>query len=76
MAFVAVNVGFNDSVERARTFARKTAMTYPAIFDGSDEYPALPAARRADHHHRRQQRRDPVRNFATPEITEEHAPAG
>jgi thiol-disulfide isomerase/thioredoxin len=35
MAFVAVNVGYNDSVERARAFARKTGMTYPTYFDGS-----------------------------------------
>lgn len=35
MEFVAVNVGFNDSVERAQSFARRTGMTYPALFDGS-----------------------------------------
>lgn len=35
MEFVAVNVGFNDSVERAQGFIRKTGMHYPALFDGS-----------------------------------------
>ncbi|WP_035215082.1 TlpA family protein disulfide reductase [Desulfobulbus elongatus] len=35
MEFVAVNIGVNDSVERAQAFARKTGMTYPAYFDGS-----------------------------------------
>lgn len=35
MEFVAVNVGFNDSVERAQAFIRKTGMQYPALFDGS-----------------------------------------
>ena len=27
--------GFNDSVERAQGFIRKTGMHYPALFDGS-----------------------------------------
>ena len=35
MDFVAVNVGYNDSVERAQAFAQKTGMQYPAFFDGS-----------------------------------------
>ena len=35
MEFIAVNVGFNDSVERAKAFAQKTGMTYPAFFDGT-----------------------------------------
>ena len=73
MAFVAVNVGFNDSVERARTFARKTAMTYPAIFDGSGQITqpyqllGVPTIIIADSSGVIQ-----FRNFATPEITEEH----
>jgi Thiol-disulfide isomerase and thioredoxins len=33
--FLAVNVGYNDSVERARAFVRRTNMTYPTYFDGS-----------------------------------------
>ena len=36
MEFVAVNVGYNDSVERAEAFVRKTGMTYPTYFDGSN----------------------------------------
>ena len=35
MEFIAVNVGYNDSVERAQAFARATNMHYPAYFDGS-----------------------------------------
>jgi len=73
MAFVAVNVGFNDSVERARAFARKTGMTYPAIFDGSGQITqpyqllGVPTILIADSSGVIQ-----FRNFATPEITEEH----
>ena len=33
MSFIGVNVGYNDSVERARSFIRKTGMTYPVLFD-------------------------------------------
>ncbi len=35
MEFVAINVGFNDSLERAQAFVRSTGMTYPVYFDGS-----------------------------------------
>ncbi|MCL2458891.1 MAG: TlpA family protein disulfide reductase [Desulfobulbus sp.] len=35
MEFVAVNIGYNDSIERAAAFVRKTGMTYPTYFDGS-----------------------------------------
>lgn len=35
MEFVAVNVGFNDTVERAQAFTQQTGMTYRAYFDGS-----------------------------------------
>ena len=35
MEFIAVNVGYNDSVERAQAFARANGMRYPAYFDGS-----------------------------------------
>jgi thiol-disulfide isomerase/thioredoxin len=35
MEFIAVNVGFNDSVERAQAFAKKTGMTYPVFFDAT-----------------------------------------
>ena len=33
MDFIAVNVGFNDSVERAQAFVKKTGMLYPVFFD-------------------------------------------
>ena len=73
MEFVAVNVGFNDSVERAQAFARKTGMTYPALFDGSGQITepymllGVPTIIIADKKGVIQ-----FRNFATPEITEEH----
>ncbi len=35
MDFIAVNVGYNDSVERARAFIKEAAMDYPAVFDSS-----------------------------------------
>ncbi len=33
MEFIGINVGFNDSVERARKFMTKTGMNYPVLFD-------------------------------------------
>lgn len=33
MTFIGVNVGFNDSVDRARAFMEKTKMSYPVLFD-------------------------------------------
>ncbi|OQX12923.1 MAG: hypothetical protein BWK76_16970 [Desulfobulbaceae bacterium A2] len=33
MVFVGVNIGANDSPERARAFMQKTAMNYPVLFD-------------------------------------------
>jgi peroxiredoxin len=33
MSFIGVNVGYNDSVERARSFINKTGMSYPVLFD-------------------------------------------
>lgn len=35
MLFVGVDIGYNDTVERAQAFARKTGMTYPTFFDGT-----------------------------------------
>ncbi|WP_448871293.1 TlpA family protein disulfide reductase [Desulfobulbus propionicus] len=35
MEFFAINVGYNDSIERAKAFMEKTGMRYPAYFDGS-----------------------------------------
>ena len=40
MDFVAVNVGYNDSVGRAQAFVRKTKMEYPAYFDGTGKVTA------------------------------------
>ena len=33
MAFIGINVGFNDSVKRAQAFMDQTKMQYPVIFD-------------------------------------------
>ena len=71
MEFVAVNVGYNDSVERAQAFARKTGMTYPAIFDGSGkiteryQLQGVPTIIIAD-----KKGKILFRNFATPDISE------
>ena len=37
MDFIAINVGHNDSVERAQAFANKNGMTYPILFDSSSQ---------------------------------------
>ncbi len=72
MAFVAVNVGFNDSVERAQSFIRRTGMTYPALFDGSGDITrpyallGVPTVIIADKKGIVQ-----FRHFAAPEISEE-----
>jgi thiol-disulfide isomerase/thioredoxin len=71
MDFVAVNVGYNDSVERAQAFVNKTGMTYPAFFDGSgavsEKYQLLgvPTIIIADKHGVIR-----FRNFAAPDISE------
>ena len=71
MEFVAVNVGFNDSVERANAFAAATGMTYPAFFDGSGKLAekyglqGVPMIIIADKHGIIR-----FRNFAAPDITE------
>ena len=33
MEFIGINVGYNDSVAKARAFVKKTGMAYPVIFD-------------------------------------------
>ena len=33
MAFVWINVGYNDSIKRARAFMESTKMTHPVLFD-------------------------------------------
>jgi len=71
MEFVAVNVGFNDSIERANTFVQKTGMTYPAFFDGSgtlaEKYKlqGVPTVIIADKHGIIR-----FRNFSAPDISE------
>ncbi len=71
MEFVAVNVGFNDSVERANAFAQKTGMTYPAFFDGTgtiaEKYrlQGVPTVIIADKHGIIR-----FRNFSAPDISE------
>ncbi len=71
MEFIAVNVGFNDSVERAQAFVKKTGMSYPALFDstgviaGQYMLQGVPTIIIAD-------KQGVIRfmNYATPEITE------
>jgi len=71
MEFVAVNVGFNDSIERASAFVQKTGMTYPAFFDGSgtlaEKYKlqGVPTVIIADKHGIIR-----FRNFTAPDISE------
>jgi len=71
MEFVAVNVGFNDTVERAQAFAQQTGMTYRAYFDGSgtiaEKYrlQGVPTVIIAD-----RQGIIRFRNFTTPDIPE------
>ena len=71
MDFVAVNVGFNDSVERARAFIRKTGMAYPSLFDSTgriaEQYrlQGVPTIIIAD-----KQGVIRFKNYGTPEITE------
>lgn len=71
MEFVAVNVGFNDSVERANAFIEKTGMSYPAFFDGSgtvaEKYrlQGVPTVIIADKHGVIR-----FRNYTTPDISE------
>lgn len=71
MEFVAVNVGFNDSVERANAFIEKTGMAYPAFFDGSgtvaEKYrlQGVPTVIIADKHGVIR-----FRNYTTPDISE------
>ena len=72
MDFIAVNVGFNDSVERAQSFVKKTGMSYPAYFDGTgmvtEHYrlQGVPTIIIADKHGVIR-----FRDFAAPDITED-----
>ncbi|MCL2790196.1 MAG: TlpA family protein disulfide reductase [Desulfobulbus sp.] len=71
MEFLSVNIGANDSVERAQAFVRKTGMTYPTYFDGSGvisqkyRIQGVPTVIVSDRHGIIR-----FRNFATPNISE------
>lgn len=71
MEFIAVNVGYNDSVERAQAFARANNMHYPAYFDGSgkvsEQYQLLgvPTIIIADKHGKVR-----FRNYMAPDISD------
>jgi thiol-disulfide isomerase/thioredoxin len=71
MEFIAVNVGFNDSVERAQAFVKKTGMSYPVFFDATgvitEQYrlQGVPTVIIAD-----KQGVIQFRNYATPDISE------
>jgi thiol-disulfide isomerase/thioredoxin len=73
MEFIAVNIGFNDSIERAQAFVKKTGMTYPAYFDGTEtiaekyRLQGVPTVIIADKHGIVR-----FRNFTAPEISEEN----
>jgi thiol-disulfide isomerase/thioredoxin len=71
MEFIGVNVGYNDSVERAQAFVKKTGMSYPVFFDSkgavTEQYglQGVPTVIIAD--------KNGVirfRNFAAPDVTE------
>ncbi len=72
MAFVGINVGFNDSIGRARAFMEITKMAYPVLFDTkgtlSKQYkvqgvPTIIVANK--------QGRVVSRSFGAPELTDE-----
>ncbi len=72
MAFIGINVGFNDSIGRARAFMEITKMAYPVLFDTkgtlSKQYKVqgVPTIIVAD-----KQGRVVSRSFGAPEITDE-----
>lgn len=73
MEFIGINIGFNDSMRRARSFVKKTQMAYPTIFDDTHAITqrymiqGVPTILVADSKGIVQ-----FRNFGTPEITEEN----
>jgi len=70
---VGVNVGYNDSVEKARKFAQKNKMAYPSYFDTNGQVTAkynligVPTIVLADKHGVVR-----FRNFMTPDISQEN----
>jgi hypothetical protein len=73
MEFVAVNVGVNDSIERAQNFVATTGMTYPVYFDGpgtiAEKYrlQGVPTIIIADKHGVIR-----FRNFTAPDISDDN----
>ena len=71
MEFIAVNVGYNDSVGRAQAFVKKTGMSYPVFFDAkgliTEQYQlqGVPTIIIAD-----KQGVIRFKNYAAPDITE------
>jgi len=72
MTFIGVNVGFNDSVARARAFMEKTKMFYPVLFDKKGnvakqyKVQGVPTVIVAD-----AKGRVVFKNYGVPEITDE-----
>ncbi|WP_457574482.1 TlpA family protein disulfide reductase [Desulfolithobacter sp.] len=73
MYFLGINVGFNDSPERARAFMESTGMNYPVLFDkqgtisrqyGVQGVPTIIVTDRSG--------RVVFKNFGVPEITDEN----
>nr|WP_320011053.1 TlpA disulfide reductase family protein [uncultured Desulfobulbus sp.] len=70
---IGVNVGYNDSVERAQKFAQKYKMAYPSYFDTNGQVTAkysligVPTIILADKHGVVR-----FRNFMTPDISQEN----
>lgn len=71
MEFIGVNIGINDSIKRARSFVKKTDMTYPTVFDANNTITqkymvhGVPTILVADSNGRVQ-----FRNHGAPDITE------
>ncbi|NOQ47268.1 MAG: redoxin domain-containing protein, partial [Desulfobulbaceae bacterium] len=72
MEFIGINVGFNDSEARARSFMDKTGMSYPVVFDKtgklSQQYrvQGVPTIIIAD-----KKGTVAFKNFGVPELTDE-----
>ncbi|BCO10473.1 hypothetical protein GF1_28490 [Desulfolithobacter dissulfuricans] len=73
MYFLGINVGFNDSPERARAFMESTGMNYPVLFDkqgtisrqyGVQGVPTIIVTDKSG--------RVVFKNFGVPEITDEN----
>ncbi|PID72711.1 MAG: redoxin [Desulfobulbus propionicus] len=73
MEFIGINIGYNDSIARARSFIKKNKMAYPSVFDKSNRITrkymvhGVPTVIVADANGIVQ-----FRNYGVPEITEAH----